>query len=197
MKSKLIKVTKNQKVAVKEDTQYVLVFPDKKSVQDYTFECVFDTRGVEAEIIGLYSLDKGEKLSLITIANHLVPNTKCDTKIKGVVGDNTHSSYIGKIIITKLAQQTSSFLEDAVLVLGENTSNRSDPILEIEADDVAASHGATTGRINEDHVYYLQSRGLSVKEARELIVSGFFESLLSEIVDDEVRTEAKGFLSTL
>ena len=197
MKSKLIKVTKNEKISVVENTQFVLVFPKKDGSTEYTVECVFDTQGVEAEIIGLYTLDKGEKLNLVTIANHLVPNTICDTKIKGVVGDNTHSSYIGKIIITKPAQQTSSFLEDAVLVLGENTSNRSDPILEIEADDVAASHGATTGRINEDHVYYLQSRGLSVEEARELIVSGFFESLLSEIVDEDVRNEAKSFLGTL
>ena len=64
---------------------------------------------------------------------------------------------------------------------------RAKKILEIEADDVKASHGATTGRISEEQVYYLMARGLSRKEAEEIIVEGYFESLLSRIVDPKVR----------
>lgn len=190
MNSKLMELTKSQVLQVEEDTQFVLVFPDRNSAEELTVEFVFEQPGVSAEIIGLYKLHPHEKLHLTTIANHKTVHTSCNTKIKGVLLDNASSTYLGKIIIAKEAQQTSSFLEDGVLVLGNNTHNRSDPILEIEADDVAASHGATTGRIDPDQVYYLQSRGLNNAEAEELIIEGYFESLLSQICDDSIREKA-------
>jgi Fe-S cluster assembly protein SufD len=194
MKVELVKVDENKSLSAVEDTQYVLWFPNKMDSTEYTVEVSFEKPGVTAEIIGAYKLNEGESLNLITIANHKVPNTGCTTKIKGVLMDNTNASYIGKIIIAKPAQQTSSFLEDAILVLGNNTKNRSDPILEIEADDVAASHGATTGRIDKDQIYYLQSRGLSSEEAETIIVEGFFESLISSIQDTEVQKNVRSLV---
>lgn len=191
MRSQILKVNENTEVRVAEDTQFVLDIPVSQNEVPYNVNLVFDKQGVSAEIIGLYHLNKGNKLNLTTIATHLVPNTSCNTKIRGVLDDNTQSRYTGKIIIKKSAQQTSSFLDDGVLVIGQNTKNRSDPILEIEADDVKASHGATTGRIDGSQVYYLQTRGLSEDEARDIIVNGYFESLLSEIVDADVRKEVR------
>lgn len=187
MKSELLSITKSIQVRVSEDTQYVLSFPSRKASNEYTVELVFETPGITAEIIGLYKLYPEEQLHLTTIANHRVPYTSCTTKIKGALLSGSSSIYLGKIIIAKEAQQTSSFLEDSVLVLGSNTHNRSDPVLEIEADDVAASHGATTGRIDPSQVYYLQSRGLNTEEAQELILQGYFESLLSQICDKSIR----------
>ena len=101
--------------------------------------------------------------------------------------DNSKSTYIGKIVIQKSAQQTSSYLDDAVLVVGENVQNKADPILEIEADDVKASHGSTTGTVDAAQVFYLQSRGFSKEDAQKLVVQGFLSSALSAIIDDEVR----------
>ncbi|KKS59963.1 MAG: SufBD protein [candidate division WWE3 bacterium GW2011_GWF2_42_42] len=94
---------------------------------------------------------------------------------------------MGKIIIAKKAFQTNSYLNNKTLVIGEGTKNITRPILEIEADDVKASHGATTGRVRESDVYYLRSRGLTKKEAEEIIVEGFFESLVAKIEDGDVR----------
>jgi Fe-S cluster assembly protein SufD len=94
---------------------------------------------------------------------------------------------VGKIIIAKKAFQTNSYLNNKTLVIGEGTKNVTRPILEIEADDVKASHGATTGRVRVDDVYYLTSRGLTKKEAEEIIVEGFFESLVAKIEDEDVR----------
>lgn len=187
MKTQLVTVDENKKINVTEDTQFVLSFPNKQSTEDFEVELIFEKQGVSAEILGIYKLNDGESLHLVTIANHQVPNTSCNTKIKGVLMDHTKAKYIGKIVIAEGAQQTSSFLDDGILVLGDNIQNRSDPILEIEADDVAASHGATTGRIDKNQIYYLQSRGLSVDEAQNIIVEGFFESMLSEIHDHQVR----------
>ena len=109
--------------------------------------------------------------------------------MRGVLLDGGKSDYIGKIIIEKPAQQTSSYLDDSVLVVGEDTHNNSQPILEIEADDVKASHGATTGRVDDMQVYYLKSRGFNELEAKNLIVEGFLRATLSRIQDEKVRSK--------
>jgi Fe-S cluster assembly protein SufD len=104
------------------------------------------------------------------------------TRIKGVLDDSASSSYIGKILIAKAGQQTASFLSHNVLVIGNKTSNNSQPILEIDADDVKASHGATTGRIDRQ-LYYLATRGLDTVTAKNLIIKGFFEAEMHNIKD--------------
>jgi Fe-S cluster assembly protein SufD len=142
---------------------------------------------VEAEVLGIFWVKKDEQLSLQTTAHHISRNTSCNTVIKTVLSGNGQSDYIGKIEIDKSAQQTRSFLEDHVLVTGKEIKNNSQPILQIEADDVSASHAATTGRISDEQVYYLMSRGLNKKESEELIVKGFLESLLSRIIDTDIR----------
>lgn len=188
MKIELIKITKSIVLPVVEDTQFVLQMPEN-CTKPLEVCLEFVKEGVTAEIISLYRVKKGNKVSLVTVAHHKVPNTSCMTKIKKVLEDDAESDYIGKIIIEKPAQQTSSFLEDATLVLGDHTKNRSDPILEIEADDVKASHGATTGRVDKEHVYYLMSRGLTPQEAEDIIVEGFFESLMAHLADQSLRDQ--------
>jgi Fe-S cluster assembly scaffold protein SufB len=186
-KTELLKLKSNQKVKVSENTQFVLDLTGIKGDKEITAEFIFEKPGVEAEVLGVYCLGKGEKLHLTTVTDHIAPNTSCTTTVKGVLHDNSISNYTGKILIDKKAQQTSSFLNDSVLVVGENTKNVSEPILEIEANDVKASHGATTGRINEDQMYYLKSRGLGEKEAQNLIIEGFFESVLSKVEDASIK----------
>ncbi|MFZ5424275.1 MAG: SufD family Fe-S cluster assembly protein [Patescibacteria group bacterium] len=193
MKVEFLKLKENNSISVTEDTQFVLDIPFKSG--KYVVELKFEKEGVAAEIIGLYKLGMGDNLHLTTIANHLAPHTTCVTNVKGVLTNGSKSDYIGKILINKKAQQTSSYLDDSVLILGENTHNNSQPILEIEADDVKASHGATTGRIDENQIYYLTSRGLTRVEAQDLIVDGFFESVLATIKSDEIRQKLKDTLS--
>ncbi len=188
MKTKLLKITKSVVLPVTEDTQFVLQMPEN-CTEPLEVSLEFVKEGVTAEIISLFRVKEGNKVNLTTIAHHKVPYTSCMTKIKKVLEDGAESDYMGKIIIEKPAQQTSSFLEDATLILGDHTKNRSDPILEIEADDVKASHGATTGRVDKDQVYYLMSRGLTSQEAQDIIVEGFFESLIAQLADQTVRDQ--------
>lgn len=194
MKTQLLSLQENTEVKVTEDTQFVLQFPSTATGSKYLVNLIFETPGVSGEIIGAYSLKSGEELDLTTLSTHKVPHTTCFTRIKGALHEGAKSNYVGKIIIEKPAQQTNSFLEQSVLILGENTTNNSQPILEIEADDVKASHGSTTGRIREDQVYYLMSRGLDKKESEDLIVDGFFESLINKIQDTSVSEKIRGTL---
>lgn len=173
------------KIDVLEDTQYVLDFTGANETA-YSIELDLSKQGVKAEIYGLYNLKKDQKLKFTTVVRHLATHTSCLTQIKGVLGDGCESDYVGKILINKTGQQTTSFLNHGVLVVGEDTSNKSQPILEIDADDVKASHGATTGRLDESQMYYLMSRGLTKKEATNVIVTGFFEELCHKIEDTSV-----------
>jgi Fe-S cluster assembly protein SufD len=195
MKTQIVNAGKNTQISVTEDTQFVLSFADLTDEAYYDVTLNFEKPGVSAELLGVYNLVEGDVLNLTTSTVHKVPNTSCNTDIKGVLADGAKSFYVGKIIIKKPAQQTSSFLSDNVLVIGENTKNRADPILEIEADDVKASHGATTGRIDKMQLYYLQSRGLSYEEAQKLLITGFFESLLVRIHDDGIKAQVKNWIT--
>lgn len=192
MKSKLLDIKKSQEINVSEDTQFVLI-PDSygggktTAPESVNLNFIFDKSGITAEILFMYVVPAGGKLDVTTVTHHKVPHTSCLTKVRGVLNDNSASNYVGKILIDKSAQQTSSFLEDNVLVVGEDTKNNSQPILQIEADDVKASHGATTGRIDSNQLYYLSSRGIPVKEAEKLITEGFVSALLDSIYDPNVK----------
>lgn len=188
MKTVLIKPSASLvSIDVTEDTQYVFTTDASCNVE---IILNFTKSGVTAELLGIYSLSNAS-VNLTVTAWHKVPHTSCNIKIKDVLYDGGKSSFIGKIVIDKQAQQTSSFLHDEVLVIGNKVVNVSKPILEIDADDVKASHGATTGRISKDQLYYLMSRGISEQEAETIIAQGFLESLVSSILDDKIRQEVR------
>jgi Fe-S cluster assembly protein SufD len=189
MQTRVLKVSKDETINVTEDTQFVLVPTNYNSEDRINLDFVFNKEGVSAELLMVYALPVKGKLNITTSAIHKVPHTSCLTKVRGVLRDESTSNYIGKIVIDKAAQQTSSFLNDDVLVVGKDTKNNSQPILMIDADDVKASHGATTGRINENDIFYLSSRALTRNESEKMIVQGFFAALIEEIKDESARKE--------
>lgn len=188
MKSILLNAQGNmtQSYVVTEPTQYIV---KTFSGSNLNLTLIFEKSGVNAEVISLTKLKETEEAVLETITDHRVPNTACNTYVKTVLDGASKSKYTGRILIKKPAQQTSSFLETNTLVLGDKTQNNSQPILEIEADDVKASHGSTTGRIDSAQVYYLQSRGFTKREAEELLIEGFFAETLNKIYDPTIRQE--------
>jgi Fe-S cluster assembly protein SufD len=186
-KAEILKLDHNTTYKVTENVDLILDLSEVSG--EISLDLVFEKEGCSCHLIGMYVLNNGEKLNLKTSARHLARNTSCLQDVRGVLKDNSESKYIGSILIEKEASQTESFLDDNVLVLGNGTKNQSDPNLEIKNNDVKASHGSTTGRINEEEIFYLSSRGLSKTEAENLIVEGFFEKLLNQIEDLEVREQ--------
>ena len=186
MKIELLKSQQNIILEPQEDTQYVIIPSGEASI-----DLILNKQGISAELFALFALKGSENVFLSTRSVHKVPHTTCTINVKGALFDSSVSNYIGKIIIEKPAQQTTSYLEDNILSIGNKTRNASQPILEIEADDVKASHGATTGRINADQIYYLMARGLSKEAAEKIIISGFFEALLSKVVDEKIREQVR------
>ena len=187
MKTVLIVPNKENKILVKDSTQYVVI----PRIGVVSIEMAFEKNGIQAELLGIFNLSENQKIELKTITTHLARDTSCNISVKGILGDGCTSNYIGKIIIEKGAYNTKSYLENNVLVNGDNTKNSSQPILEIRENDVKASHGATTGRVDESQVYYLQTRGFTKMESEKIITDGFFEDILGRINDREIAKKVK------
>lgn len=168
-----------------------VVLAVKNGTSEKKLDVILDEEGCEVEVLGAYLLEGYSKVNLVVNTIHTVPNTKCLTQIRAVLKDNSYSSFKGTIKIEKQGVKTNSYLDDDVLILGDAARNESEPTLEILTDDVKATHGATTGRISDEHLFYLQSRGLSVNESENLIVEGFLESVISKIKDAKISEDLR------
>ncbi|MBI2654258.1 Fe-S cluster assembly protein SufD [Candidatus Woesearchaeota archaeon] len=147
----------------------------------------FNGQGAQCNNIGIF-LGKGkEHIDFTTNMYHNVENTTNDVLIDGILRDESSSVYRGLIRIEKQAQKTNSYLANHILKLGEKTLANSIPSLKIDANDVRASHGATVGQIDEEHLFYLMARGLPRQEAERLIIEGFFEPIIQKIPSEELR----------
>lgn len=143
--------------------------------------------GTYAELKGLDFLSENRKSHHWACMEHCAPGAESNQHFKGVLRDASRMSVEGKIYVEPIAQQTQAYQLINALLLDEGTICNAKPNLEIFADDVKASHGATIAQLNEDERFYLQTRGLSKKRAEELLVHGFCLEILDAIPMKSVR----------
>ena len=141
----------------------------------------------ECDIKAALFLDNEEHQEIKTKINHLVPNCKSYQKIKNVLDSEGKGIYQGKIYVKDIAQKTNAYQLSKALLLNDNSEFNSKPELEIYADDVKCSHGSTSGSIDENSIHYLMTRGLSKKEATQLLINGFLNEIISEIKSSTIR----------
>jgi Fe-S cluster assembly protein SufD len=134
--------------------------------------------GAESKVLGVVLGDAKERFSFNTIQEHNSPDTKSDINFRVALKGESMSIYQGIIKVAKVAQRTEAFQSNKNLLLSGYARADSIPKLEILADDVKCSHGATVGPVDKEQLFYLMSRGLARQEAEELIVSGFFRQVV-------------------
>jgi Fe-S cluster assembly protein SufD len=122
-----------------------------------------------------------------TQQNHLAPHTTSDLLFKGALVGESQSVWQGMIYVAKNATKTDGYQTNRNLILDRRAKADSIPGLEILTDDVRCSHGATVGKIDQEQVYYLESRGLQRTEAERLIVEGFFDPIMQRIPFEGVK----------
>ena len=147
--------------------------------------------GATSRVTGAYFADGEQHLDYDTFQEHIAPNTTSDFAFKGALRDTASVVWRGMIKVEKNAQRTNAYQENRNLLLSEQAHADSIPGLEIEANDVRCTHGATVGQVDREQLFYLMARGLSRGEAERLIVRGFFTDLLDRIELEPVR-EALG-----
>ncbi|HXT38283.1 MAG TPA: Fe-S cluster assembly protein SufD [Chloroflexota bacterium] len=137
--------------------------------------------GTNAEMLGLYFTNGSEFVDYHTLQDHIAPNAGSNLLFKGVLTDTARVVYSGLIRVHEGAQKTDAYQKNNNLILSPTARADSIPNLEIAANDVRCSHGATAGKVSEDHLFYLMSRGLSRREAERLIVTGFLAPLIERV----------------
>ncbi|WP_420421468.1 Fe-S cluster assembly protein SufD [Simkania sp.] len=135
----------------------------------------------EADLKGMSLLDEKREGHVHIRIDHAAPNARSNQFFKHVLSDRARSSFEGKIFVEQEAQQTEAYQLNNNLILSEKAAAFSKPNLEIFADDVKASHGATVSKPNMDELFYLRSRGLSQDAARDHLVRGFCRELLQDV----------------
>jgi Fe-S cluster assembly protein SufD len=144
-------------------------------------------QGATSRVTGAYFADGEQHLDFDTFQEHIAPNTTSDFAFKGALRDEASTVWRGMIRVEPEAQRTNAYQENRNLLLSERAHADSIPGLEILANDVRCTHGATLGQVDREQLFYLMSRGLSRSEAERLIVRGFFQDVLDRIELEPVR----------
>ena len=144
--------------------------------------------GAEANVYGAYVCGGEEKVKIAVDMYHDVPHCNSRQLFKGIAGGVSKVDFYGKIIVAQDAQRTEAYQENHNILLTDGAKVDTKPQLEIYADDVKCSHGATIGRLNEDEQFYMRSRGISLEDAKVLQMISFIAPVL-EHVEDEVQRE--------
>ena len=144
-------------------------------------------RGANAQVNGVMFSEGRQHLSYHTLQHHEAPECTSDLLYKGALQDQSRIVWRGMIKVDELAQKTDGYQRNDSLILSQEARADSIPGLEIEADDVRCTHGATTGRVDDEQVFYCRTRGMTRKEAVRMIVAGFFQQVSDRIPMESVR----------
>ena len=172
----------------------LLVYPGVSCDIDLDVRLVGE--GAEANIYGTYVCGSDEKVKIAVDMHHEVPHCSSRQLFKGIAGGKSRVDFYGKIIVAQDAQQTQAYQENHNILLSDEAKINTKPQLEIYADDVKCSHGATIGRLNEEEQFYMRSRGITLEDAKVLQMISFLAPVLETITDEAKREEIAVQLET-
>ena len=149
----------------------------------------FKAPGASADLLGVYFATAGQFFEHRMHVDHAVPHAKSNVNYKGALaGQDAHTVWIGDVLIRAAAEGTDTYELNRNLLLSDGARADSVPNLEIETGEiVGAGHASTTGRFDDEQLFYLMSRGIAMADARRLVVRGFFNEIVSEIGNEEVQ----------
>ena len=142
---------------------------------------------INFNIKGLYLAKTSQHHDITTLMQHKHPESKSNQHIKGILQKDSSGVFQGKVIVEQDAQKTDAFQFNQNLLLSETAEVNAKPELEIYADDVKCSHGATTGELDEEMLFYLRSRGLKKEDAKKLLIEGFINELFDDLKNKELK----------
>lgn len=168
----------------------LLVYPGVSC--DIKLDVTLSGEGAEANIYGAYVCGSEEKVKISVDMHHDVPHCNSRQLFKGIAGGSSKVDFYGKIIVAQDAQKTEAYQENHNILLTDGAKVDTKPQLEIYADDVKCSHGATIGRLNEEEQFYMRSRGISLEDAKVLQMISFISPVFDGIEDQTERDAVIG-----
>jgi Fe-S cluster assembly protein SufD len=147
---------------------------------------VFEGEHGETVLEGLYLPTETQHMDHFTVIDHAQPHCESHELYKGILDDSTRAVFSGRIIVRQDAQKTNAKQSNNNLLLSDDAKVNTKPQLEIYADDVKCTHGATVGRLSEDALFYLRSRGIDAAQARGLLAHAFAAELVDRVTIDSM-----------
>ena len=157
---------------------------------------VLDGEGIEASLDGLYLADGAQQADTHLTVRHARPNCNSHQLYKGILAGSARAVFNGRIIVDQDAQKTDANQSNRNLLLSDNATVHSNPQLEIFADDVRCTHGSTVGRLDEEAVFYLRSRGIARDEAIRLLTLAFAGEVLERVPVEELRKRLENVIAS-
>ena len=170
------------------------IFPSGLKFNKLDLEFNLEGKHSECHLQSASFLNKDDHQEIKTRMNHLAPNCKSYQRVKNVLSSDGKGVYQGKIYVKDTAQKTDAYQLSKAMILSNNSEFDSKPELEIYADDVKCSHGSTSGKIDEDAIHYLMTRGLDKKESTKLLINGFLNEVIEMIKSNSVKNFVQGKL---
>ena len=161
----------------------LLVYPGVSC--DIRLDVTLAGEGAQANIYGAYVCGGDERVKIAVDMHHDLPHCNSRQLFKGIAGGKSKVDFYGKIIVAQDAQRTEAYQENHNILLSDDAKVDTKPQLEIYADDVKCSHGATIGRLNEEEQFYMRSRGITLEDAKVLQMISFIAPVLEQIPEEE------------
>lgn len=171
-----------------EKKTFVIFLIDGKS-GDGKIKIIIEGRKAKAQILGIVLGFKQQRIELETLQDHQKENSISDLLIKAVLFDKAKLNYRGLIKIEKNAQKTNAYQKNQTVLMSKNAWADTRPYLEILANDVRCTHGATLGQLDKEKLYYLETRGIGKNEATKLLIGGFLQDVLERIPDEIIKKQ--------
>lgn len=168
---------KKEKYIIDRPGKYIAFF--KNLSGKFIFE--LREKGIDLDIFGLFIGKNKDKFQIETVQRHISPGSISNLLIKGVFYDESKFIYQGLIRIEKEAQKSHAYQKNQNLIMSDKCFVDSRPFLEILANDVFCTHGSTTGKLNQNQIYYLQTRTLDKNAAEDLLIDGFIREIPAKI----------------
>ncbi len=154
-----------------------------------------DGSRIDSVLKGITLLGEKQHVDHYTLVHHAQPNCESHQDYKGIYADNSTGVFNGKIIVDQIAQKTNAFQQNNNILISDKATVNTKPQLEIFADDVRCSHGCTIGQLDEDALFYLQSRGVPKKEATALLMYAFANNVLESVRLDALKNRINGIIA--
>jgi Fe-S cluster assembly protein SufD len=159
------------------------------------FNTRFNGTGGESELNGLFLIDGSQLFDAHTLIDHASPHCNSHELYKGILDGKSRGVFNGKVIVRKDAQKTNAFQENNNIILSNEALVNTKPQLEIFADDVKCSHGATVGQLDNEALFYLKSRGIGEEKSRDILIHAFASDVVRRIKIDKIKEHLENILT--
>ena len=193
--SEAFHVTSTRIVQARDSRARMFQFTNGAQMLRNNLSAILVGEGAEAWINGLHDLKDERHADSHTFIEHVAPNAKSNQLYKSILAGQSRSVFNGRVVVRREAQKTNSYQLNKNLILSREARVDTKPQLEIFADDVKCTHGATIGQLDEDQVFYLATRGISKETATSMLIRGFVDDVISQVQEPALKTKLTGFMA--